>query len=76
METAKIFLNGRSQAVRLPREFRFNQKEVYIKKIDGIVMLIPKGNRWKFLVSSLDNFSEDFFSHGRDQGAIEQRETL
>ncbi|MBN1902372.1 AbrB/MazE/SpoVT family DNA-binding domain-containing protein [Candidatus Sumerlaeota bacterium] len=67
METAKIFLNGRSQAVRLPREFRFNQKEVYVKKIDGIVMLIPKGNPWKIFVSSLDKFSGDFCSFERDQ---------
>jgi len=32
METAKIFTNGRSQAVRLPKAFRFNGNEVYIKK--------------------------------------------
>lgn len=76
METAKIFLNGRSQAVRLPKEFRFNQKEVYVKKIDGIVMLIPKGDPWKILVSSLDKFSEDFFSHEREQDEIDKRETL
>ena len=76
METAKIFYNGRSQAVRLPKEFRFSQKEVYVKKIDGIVMLIPKGNPWKILVSSLDKFSGDFFSHERDQGKIEKREIL
>jgi antitoxin VapB len=42
METAKLFVNGRSQAVRLPKAFRFDGNEVYIKKISGGVLLIPK----------------------------------
>ena len=41
METAKLFMNGRSQAVRLPKEFRFNGDEVYIKKVGDAVVLIP-----------------------------------
>jgi antitoxin VapB len=40
METAKLFTNGRSQAVRLPKAFRFEGSEVYIKKVDGGVLLI------------------------------------
>ena len=43
MESAKIFINGRSQAVRLPKAYRFEGNEVYIKKISGGVLLIPKG---------------------------------
>jgi antitoxin VapB len=42
MKTAKLFSNGRSQAVRLPKDFRFDGNEVYIKKIAGGVLLIPK----------------------------------
>ncbi len=42
METAKIFMNGRSQAVRLPKAHRFEGKEVYIKKIEEGLLLIPK----------------------------------
>lgn len=42
MKTAKIFKNGRSQAVRLPLEFRFDGSEVYIKKTDEGVLLISK----------------------------------
>ena len=41
MKTAKIFQNGQSQAVRLPKEFRFDDKEVFIKKIGHVVCLIP-----------------------------------
>jgi len=63
MATAKIFQNGQSQAVRLPKEFRFdNLKEVYIKKINGMVVLIPKSNTdvWESLFDTLDDFSDDF----------------
>ena len=60
---AKIFKNGQSQAVRLPKEFRFdNQKEVYIKKSGDIVMLIPKDSKtlWNNFFDNLENFSNDF----------------
>jgi len=60
---AKIFKNGQSQAVRLPKEFRFdNQKEVYIKKSGDIVMLIPKDSKtlWNNFFDNSENFSNDF----------------
>ncbi len=60
---AKIFQNGQSQAVRLPKEFRFDdQKEVFVKKVDNVVMLIPKDNKalWGNFFNNLDNFSNDF----------------
>jgi len=61
--TAKLFQNGQSQAVRLPKEFRFeNLKEVFIKKINGMVILIPKSDKtvWDTMFDNLDNFSDDF----------------
>ena len=74
METAKLFANGRSQAVRLPKECRFKGKDVYVKKIDGIVMLIPKNDVWEAFASGLDKFSDDFYSHERGRGKPEHRE--
>ena len=50
MQTAKLFNNGGSQAVRLPKEFRFSGDDVYIKKYQGIVMLLPKESPWTSLV--------------------------
>jgi antitoxin VapB len=61
--TAKLFQNGQSQAVRLPKEFRFdNMKEVFIKKINGMVVLIPKSDStvWDKMFDTLDDFSDDF----------------
>ena len=66
MQTAKIFINGRSQAVRLPKDFRFSGKDVFIKKIGKIVVLLPKEDPWSSLVNSLDQFTDDFMD-SRDQ---------
>ena len=75
MKTAKIFKNGRSQAVRLPKEFRFSGSEVFIKKVGNIVVLIPYQNSWDSLFDSLDMFSDDFLSQ-RHQPAQQPRELL
>ena len=75
MQTAKLFNNGRSQAVRLPKEFRFSGADVYIKKYQGIVMLLPKESPWASLVDSLDRFSSDFMNE-RNQPDQQERASL
>ena len=72
MNTAKVFLNGRSQAVRLPKDFRFDAKEVYINKIDNIIMLMPKNNPWTNMMNSLDKFTDDFMAK-RNQPKTQKR---
>ena len=62
MKTATLFKNGRSQAVRLPRECRFAGKAVYVRKFEDIVILFPMRSPWNALVNSLDKFSDDFMS--------------
>lgn len=76
MMTAKIFENGRSQAVRLPKECRFDADEVAINKIGDIVILMPKGNKWSGFLNSLEMFSDDFMSDGREQPETQKREEL
>lgn len=75
MKTAKIFRNGQSQAVRLPKEFRFEEDYVYVKKSGNAVVLIPAKNSWDSLIQSLDKFSEDFLSDRRKPKA-QKREAL
>jgi antitoxin VapB len=75
MQTARIFVNGRSQAVRLPKEFRFSGSDVYIKKIGNMVVLLPKDDPWAPLINSLDQFSDDFMNT-RDQPPQESRDSL
>lgn len=76
MMTAKLFENGRSQAVRLPKECRFNGDEVTVNKVGDIVILIPKDNKWSGFLSSLELFTDDFMSDGREQPAMQEREAL
>lgn len=76
MITAKLFMNGSSQAVRLPKEFRFEEgeSEVLIKKVGGVVMLIPK-NQWKeIFTTAVENYPSDAIPE-RDVRA-EERENI
>lgn len=75
MKTAKLFKNGDSQAVRLPREFRFAGSEVLIKRTGTAVVLLPKTKSWDTLLTSLGQFSDDFMKE-RDQPGPQQRESL
>jgi antitoxin VapB len=75
MRTAKLFTNGRSQAVRLPKDCRFSGGDVYITKVEGIVMLIPKAKPWASLIGSLDRFTDDFMGV-REQPRQEERDEL
>lgn len=75
MKTAKLFRNGESQAVRLPKEFRFVGNEVHIKRVGTAVVLFPKTQSWDALIQSLGKFSADFMSE-RDQPSVQARETL
>ena len=60
MRVAKLFQNGQSQAVRLPKEFRFDGDEVFIRRVGNAVVLTPKTHPWDTLVNSLTSFSDDF----------------
>lgn len=75
MKTAKLFQNGQSQAVRLPKEFRFEGDEVIIKKSGNVVLLIPTTHSWDTLLGSLDKFSPDFMSE-RAQPPQQEREAI
>lgn len=76
MQTAKLFQNGRSQAVRLPKEFQFSGEDVYIQKVGDSVVLFPKEKLWETFLHGLLGFTDDFMAEGRDQGKIQEREDL
>lgn len=76
MMTAKLFENGRSQAVRLPKECRFSGEEVAVNKIGDIVILMPKEDKWSGFLNSLDFFSEDFMDGSRGEDTWQKREEL
>ena len=61
MKTAKIFANGQSQAVRLPKEYRFAESEVGITRVGEVVLLYPKEKKDALFFSSLGSFTDDFY---------------
>ena len=60
MQQAKLFQSGQSQAVRLPKEFRFEGDSVAIKRVGKAVVLLPYNEPWNTLLDSLSQFSSDF----------------
>ena len=76
MMTAKVFENGRSQAIRLPKECRFSTDEVVVNKIGDIVLLMPKTNKWSSFMQAIDMFSDDFMEKVRPDEKEQEREEL
>jgi antitoxin VapB len=76
MKTAKLFKNGQSQAVRLPKEFRMTGDEVYIKKQGEAIILLPKENSWAPLIGSLKHFTKDFKIERNQPGKNQKRAPL
>ena len=75
MQTAKLFKNGRSQAVRLPKACRFGGSEVFVRKYEDLVILFSKRSPWAPLIGSLDKFTDDFMAE-RNQPEQQERKGL
>ncbi len=73
MTIAKVFKNGRSQAIRLPKEFRVNTDEVYLKRTPDGFLVIPR-DPWEVFREGVEELSEDFFRDGRTQPELESRD--
>jgi len=76
MLSSKVFISGNSQAIRLPREYQVDDKELYIQKIGNTIILFPKTNPWEAFERSLSEFSDDFMIDGRNQPEMQEREGL
>ena len=74
MQKAKLFKNGRSQAVRLPKQFRFDGDEVFIKKTSAGVLLIPKvGSVWDVWEKNLKMHDDPFMTDRRQPAEHQAR---
>lgn len=74
-QTAKLFMNGRSQAVRLPAQFRFDQGEVFIRRDEktGDVILSPKPDNWAGLFAAIEGLTvPENFPGERDEPGIDR----
>lgn len=76
MQTAKLFWSGRSQAVRLPKEFRFDGKEVRIRRHGNKVVLEPIADDWAWLDELIGEFDDDFIAAVNEQPPQQERPEL
>lgn len=76
MTTAKLFQNGRSQAVRLPRDFRFTGNEVRVRRFGQGVLLEPVTVSTDDWFAALDRYRSPFMPEGRDQPKSQTRDAL
>ncbi len=76
METAKIFWSGRSQAVRLPKAFRFETAEVRIRRQGNAVILEPIADDWEWLEEVVGPLDDDFVQAVGEAPAEQNREAL
>jgi len=72
-QIAKIFMNGRSQAIRLPKEFRFNTDEVFITKQGQNIIITPKKPTWDEFFDCESVFSDDYLNE-RDDTQPQERD--
>ena len=73
MKTVKVFKNGNSQAVRIPKEYQVHGEELIINKIGNTIILFPRDDPWELFRKSFQEFSDDFFTDGRKQPAMQKR---
>ncbi len=76
MYTAKVFANGGSQAVRLPKEYQFSTDEVIVNKVGDVVMLFPPDRGWDIMEESLKHFTPDFMAERGQIGRASCRERV
>ena len=76
VDRAKIFQSGRSQAVRLPKQFRFGGSEVFVKRVGQAVVLLPTDDAWDSLAKSLELFSDDYMAERQQPTDQQPREEL
>lgn len=76
MEFAKVFENGRSQAIRLPKKYRFSDKEVVVSRLGDSIILTPKDKLWDTFLTAINGFTDDCFEEGRPEYAESKRDIL
>ena len=76
MDTAKIFWSGRSQAVRLPKEFRLDGEEVRIRRQGKAIILEPIAEDWDWLEAITGPIDQDFAEAAEEEPAEQQRPEL
>ena len=73
MEVAKIFSEGETQLVELPKNFRFNSEEVFINRVGDVLILVPKQRNLEGMLETLNLFTDDFMENPQEDLPTQER---
>jgi len=76
MQKVKVFKSSNSQAVRIPKDYAIEDSELFIHKVGNSIVLTSEKEIWSSFRNSIDKFSDDLFSDGREQPEQQERENL
>lgn len=76
METAKVFEYEENKAIKLPADFRLQEDEMIVRRLGGMILLVPKSKVWESFMEGINGFSEDFMADGRVEDYPSVREAL
>ena len=72
----RVFQSGNSQAIRLPREFRLDEGEVFIRKEGNTIVITPRPKTWDGFLQGCESLSEDFSTEGEALPSDTERDSL
>ncbi len=67
MSVSRPFMSGHSQAVRIPKEYRLPDEDVFVNQIGNTVTLTPRSKLWDSFEHGLQMFTDDFMAEGRPE---------
>ena len=70
MTTARTFMTGRSQAIRIPLEYRLPDEEIIINRVGDTITLTPASKAKDSFLHALDSFSDDFMADGSPEQTL------
>ena len=76
MSMTRPFMSGHSQAVRIPKEYRLPDEDVFVNRIGNTVTLTPKSMLWDSFEHGMQMFTDDFMAEGRTEEMESERAEL
>lgn len=75
MHKARVFKSGGSEAVHIPKEYRFkSNKDLVIRKIGNVIMIYPLHDAWNIMRQGIESFTDDFMAERNQPTEVDQRE--
>ena len=74
MQTTILFESEGSQAIKIPEQFRYDEDELIVQKIENIMIFIPKDELWDTFLDGTKDMSDDWYAEGREDFKVQERD--